>query len=90
MDKLGLGHNESQNKPITLMQGIPIRQIACGCHHTIILQENNDVLVFGYNKVGQLGLGHNDNQNKPIILMKGIAIRQIICGGNHTIILTRK
>ena len=27
--QLGLGHNSDQNKPITLMQGIPIRQITC-------------------------------------------------------------
>ena len=31
------------------MQGIPIRQIACGDCHTVILQDDNDVLVFGAN-----------------------------------------
>ena len=101
--QLGLGHNRDQNKPITLMQGIPIRQINCGARYTIILQENNDVLVFGSNFSGQLGLGHNDHQNKPITLMQGIptlsplgqvacrvadkAIRQIACGVYHTVIL---
>ena len=30
------------------MQGIAIRQIACGANHTMILKENNEVLVFGY------------------------------------------
>ena len=79
--QLGLGHNDDQNKPITLMQGIPIRQIACGAYHTVILQDNNDVLVFGGNYYGQLGLGHNHDQNKPVTLMQGIAIRQIACGG---------
>ena len=49
--QLGLGHNDNQNKPQILMQGIAIRQIACGEHHTIILQENNDVLVFGDNRI---------------------------------------
>ena len=48
--------------------------------HTVIIKENNDVLVFGCNDYGQLGLGHNDNQNKPITLMQGIPIRQIACG----------
>ena len=28
------------------MQGMPIREIVCGTNHTIILKENNDVLVF--------------------------------------------
>ena len=77
--QLGLGHNDDQNKPQTLMQGIPIRQIACGDYHTVILQDNNDVLVFGRNDYGQLGLGHNSHQNKPITLMQGIPIRQIAC-----------
>ena len=43
------------------MQGIAIRQIACGGYHTVILQDNNDVLVFGGNYSGQLGLGHDDD-----------------------------
>jgi len=65
------------------MQGIAIRQIACGEYHTVILQDDNDVLVFGYNDEGQLGLGHNAYQNKPQTLMQGIHIRQIACGGYH-------
>ena len=85
--QLGLGHNRNQNKPVTLMQGIPIRQIDCGANHIVILQDNNDVLVFGHNYHGQLGLGHNRDQNKPITLMQGIPIRQIACGGYHTVIL---
>ena len=47
--QLGLGHYENQNRPIILMQEIPIYQIACGHYHTMILKENGDVLVFGYN-----------------------------------------
>jgi len=38
--------------------------------HTVIVKDNNDVLVFGANDYGQLGLGHNDDQNKPITLMQ--------------------
>ena len=47
----------NQNKPIRLMG--EISQIACGEFHTVIVKNNNDVLVFGYNYYGQLGLGHN-------------------------------
>ena len=54
------------------MQGIAIRQIACGKYHTVILQDDNDVLVVGRNFSGQLGLGHNDDQNKPVILMQNV------------------
>jgi len=49
------------------MQEITIRKIACCYNHTIILQENNDVLVFGQNNYGQLGLGHNYNQQASYI-----------------------
>ena len=52
------------------MQGIVIRQITCRGDYTLILQENNDVLVFGRNDSCQLGLGHNDDQNKPVTLMR--------------------
>jgi len=85
--QLGLGHIDNQLEPQTLMQKIPIRQIACGYRHTVILRENNDVLVFGRNIHGQLGLGHNDGQYESQILMQGIVIRQIACGAQHTIIL---
>ena len=47
--------------------------------HTVIVKENNDVLVFGANNCGQLGLRHNDDQNKPQTLIQWIAIRQIAC-----------
>ena len=57
-----------------------------GGYHTVILQDDNDVLVFGSNEYGQLGLGHNAHQNKPITLMQGIVIRQIACGENHTVL----
>ena len=55
--------------------------------HTVLLKENNDVIVFGRNDDGQLGLGHNKSQNKPVTLMQRIPIRQIACGWGHTVIL---
>ena len=41
--------------------------------HTVIIKDNNDVVVFGCNNYGQLGLGHNDSQHKPIRLMQNVA-----------------
>ena len=54
------------------MEGILIRQIACGYYHTVILQADNDVLVFGDNKSGQLGLGHNEDVHEPTLLMNNV------------------
>ena len=44
--QLGLDNYAHQNKPIVLMHDKQIREIVCGTNHTIILKENNDVLVF--------------------------------------------
>ena len=33
------GHKDDQHKPALMMQGIPIRQIACGYNYTVILGE---------------------------------------------------
>jgi len=82
--QLGLGHDKSQNKPITLMQGIPIRQIACGsfsyCHSTRPTMTFSFLVV---NDSGQLGLGHNRYQNKPQNIDAGNRHTQIACGDDH-------
>ena len=57
--------------------------------HTIMVKNNDDVVVFGRNYCGQLGLGHNIDQNIPILMMHGIPIRQIACGYEHTVILAK-
>ena len=36
---------------------IPVTQIACGVHHTVVLLQNGDVYTFGNNSYGQLGVG---------------------------------
>ena len=45
--------------------------------HTVLLKDDNNVIVFGRNFSGQLGSGHNSYQNKPQTLMQWTAIRQI-------------
>ena len=84
--QLGLGDNQNRNKAELLMTDPEIKQIICGCHHTMIWRNNGDVLVFGYNGYGQLGLGDSQNRNKPELLMTDPEIKQIICGGYHTMI----
>jgi len=47
------------------MHNTPIRQIICSDYNTLILKENNDVLIFGVNLCNQLGLGLNiESQNE--------------------------
>jgi alpha-tubulin suppressor-like RCC1 family protein len=63
--------------------------IVCGNRHNIILTENNELYVCGYNNVGQLGLSDNNNKNTYTNLEHNFGkIKNIYCGGYHNIILT--
>ena len=43
-----------------------ITRIECGYDHSLCIDINNDLYVFGNNRYGQLGLGDTDNRNKPM------------------------
>ena len=72
--------------PQLIMRNQEIRQVVCGCDHTIVLKINGDVLTFGSNNFGQIG-GKSTNRHIPELLMHDESIRQIACGSDHTIIL---
>ena len=55
-----------------IYNAVQIREIACGYYHTMILQENGNVLIFGANNHGQLGLGHDNDINTPTLVMSNI------------------
>lgn len=44
----------------------PVVQVAAGAYHTLLLQENGDVLAFGQGANGRLGKGSSKNQNRPV------------------------
>ena len=51
----------------TLITNIPeIRRIECGCYHSMCVDINDNLWIFGYNEHGQLGLGDTKDRNKPI------------------------
>ena len=60
--------------------------VSCGYCHTVIIDLNCNVWVFGYNGFGQLGLGDNHFRYIPtqIYDLKG---RVVECGSNHTVII---
>eukprot|EP00324_Dicrateria_rotunda_P006650 CAMPEP_0206153752 /NCGR_PEP_ID=MMETSP1474-20131121/863_1 /ASSEMBLY_ACC=CAM_ASM_001110 /TAXON_ID=97495 /ORGANISM="Imantonia sp., Strain RCC918" /LENGTH=295 /DNA_ID=CAMNT_0053551691 /DNA_START=8 /DNA_END=892 /DNA_ORIENTATION=+ len=61
---------ETDNDKSTSFQKVEdiaeIMRIGCGYSHSLCIDINNDLYVFGYNEYGQLGLGDTDNRNKPI------------------------
>ena len=63
-----------------------VKQIACGCYHTIVLKNDGSVWACGWNENGQLGLG--DTNNRTTFTETGMTdVKQIACGEQHTIIL---
>ena len=65
-----------------------IIRIECGSYHSICLDINNDMYIFGKNIYGQLGLGDNDNRDKPIKHPSLSNIIDISKGGNNTFVKT--
>ena len=93
MGQLGLNDNVNRNGPIrnNFFTGKgPIKQIVLGGLHSMILMDNGDLYVFGYNQFGQLGLNENVNLNRPIrndfFKEKG-SIKQIGLGRRHSMVL---
>ena len=66
--ELGLNDNNimETNTP-TLIRNIPeIRRIECGDYHSICIDVNNDLWLFGGNSYGQLGVGNTKHKYTPI------------------------
>ncbi|ESO93790.1 hypothetical protein LOTGIDRAFT_153260, partial [Lottia gigantea] len=66
---------------------IPVAQIACGLHHTVLLLQNGDVYTFGNNSSGQLGVGDTTIRGSPTKIDLPFPATQIAAGGTHTAIL---
>jgi len=65
-----------------------ISRIECGCDHSLCIDINNDLYVFGANYLGQLGLGDTDKRNKPMKHPSLSNIIDISNGGHHSFVKT--
>ncbi|XP_068652203.1 ultraviolet-B receptor UVR8-like [Aristolochia californica] len=85
-----LGHGNSSDlftpQPIKVLQGIRIKQIACGDSHCLAVTMEGEVQSWGRNQNGQLGLGTVEDSLLPqkIQAFKGIPIKMIAAGAEHT------
>ena len=71
------------------LQFLPeITRIECGYNHSICIDINNDLYVFGSNSSRQLGLGDDDNRNKPTKHPSLLNIIDISSRGYHTFVKT--
>jgi len=87
-----LGINDKNIKSInipTLIGDIPeIQRIECGYNHSMCIDINNNLWIFGDNENGQLGLGDREYRYKPIQHPTLSNIIDISSGGNHTFVKT--
>ena len=65
-----------------------IVRIECGYHHSMCIDNYDNLYVFGCNNYGQLGLGDTDNRNTPIKNPSLSNIIDISRGGYHTLVKT--
>lgn len=66
--------------------------VACGGFHTLILNQDNDIIALGRNDSGQLGLSQNEyeHQSEPtrVTLFSDKVITNIAAGSSHSVALT--
>lgn len=94
--QLGLGDNaERPGTPGTDEAGVgylvqvpePIRSVACGVRHTILLARKGNVYSFGSNLASQLGFARCYYRSIPTRVPKLPPIRYVACGHYHTVAL---
>jgi alpha-tubulin suppressor-like RCC1 family protein len=98
--QLGLGYTGQTNfltfMPIglhDLPSNSPIKQVAAGTLHTVILLEDGRLYGCGNNAFGQLGLDNQGTTRRKFTqltiprLGKGIEIKQVVVGGSRTFVL---
>lgn len=89
--ELGLGSKDKQNvlTKVELPSGLRVKQISSSCTHTLILTEDNQLLVSGDNYWGQLGVPELEESHKFVhVHWIGSIIKQIRVGGHCIFVLT--
>ncbi|KAL6542382.1 Ultraviolet-B receptor uvr8 [Orobanche minor] len=89
-----LGHGNSSDlfspQPIKALQGLRIKQIACGDSHCLAVTMEGQVQSWGRNQNGQLGLGTTEDSLLPqkIEAFQGISVKMVAAGAEHTAAVT--
>ncbi|GJN91025.1 hypothetical protein Rhopal_004039-T1 [Rhodotorula paludigena] len=73
-------------------EGDEVRQVACGAHHTVVLQRSGRVWVAGLNDEGQLGLGDTESRHvfvrnhaaEQMARSRDLAVSRIVCSRSNT------
>jgi len=95
--QLGLGHTTNQLSPqkldnIKLNNNDSTNKISLGFGHSLIINESNQLLSFGFNGNGQLGIGNKNNSSIPVKVeydFDGEVLNQVSAGRVHSSALTK-
>ncbi|GAB2218596.1 hypothetical protein Droror1_Dr00001822 [Drosera rotundifolia] len=89
-----LGHGNSSDlftpQPIRALDGMKIRQIACGDSHCLAVTIQGEVASWGRNQNGQLGLGTTEDSLVPqkLLAFQGLSIKMVAAGAEHSAAVT--
>ncbi|XP_075493965.1 ultraviolet-B receptor UVR8-like [Primulina tabacum] len=89
-----LGHGNSSDlfspQPVKALQGLQIKQIACGDTHCLAVTMDGEVQSWGRNQNGQLGIGNTEDSLVPrkIETFQGISVKMVAAGAEHTAAVT--
>ncbi|KAL9263569.1 Ultraviolet-B receptor UVR8-like protein [Drosera capensis] len=89
-----LGHGNSSDlfspQPIRALDGVKIRQIACGDSHCLAVTIQGEVASWGRNQNGQLGLGTTEDSLVPqkLLAFQGLSIKMVAAGAEHSAAVT--
>lgn len=89
-----LGHGNSSDlflpHSIRVLQGLQIKQMACGDSHCLAISTDGEVYSWGRNQNGQLGLGHHDDSLRPqkVPTFQGVEVKMVAAGAEHTVAIT--
>ncbi|KAG7982838.1 hypothetical protein I3843_04G073100 [Carya illinoinensis] len=89
-----LGHGNSSDlftpQPIKALNGLRIKQIACGDSHCLAVTMEGKVQSWGRNQNGQLGLGTTEDSLVPqkIQAFQEVSIKMVAAGAEHTAAVT--
>ncbi|KAL0209666.1 hypothetical protein RCL1_008504 [Eukaryota sp. TZLM3-RCL] len=77
-------------QPVELTFDCPIKMIACGFLHSLILLTNGSVFAFGQNSSGCLGLGTRKHYSEPVEIssLSNFVISKVFAGGYSSYFLT--
>ena len=86
--QLGLRNTINQSEPqlVTDLRTKPIKSIAAGWNHTLVLTERGDIYSCGYGFFGQLGHGDDESRTyfSHVSALGPKNVERIYAGGNHS------